>query len=138
MQKSILVMLRINSSQFFVVNLCKRKSKKKTYPSFVANMCAISYGNLIGWLSPSLLILFSPNTPMITGPISTTQASWLGSISYLGGFFGTFLFLIIIKFLGRKMAFCILAIPYFVIRKFTETLASDFMIFFSIFQRYSG
>lgn len=77
-------------------------------------MCAISYGGLIGWLSPSLLILISDHTPIVTGPINTQQASWLGSISYLGGFFGTFLFLVIIKLLGRKVAFCILAVPYFV------------------------
>lgn len=79
-----------------------------------ANMCAISYGGLIGWLSPSLLVLLSLNTPLSAGPITTPEASWLGSISYLGGFFGTFLFLVVIKLLGRKWAFCVLAVPYFI------------------------
>lgn len=95
-------------------------------------MCAISYGNLIGWLSPSLLVLMSPNTPLeSTGPISTQQASWIGSISYLGGFFGTFVFLVVIKLLGRKIAFCVLAIPYFVL---TENCFAIFLlnVFFSI------
>ncbi|XP_037033974.1 facilitated trehalose transporter Tret1-like [Bradysia coprophila] len=90
-----------------------RHVKNQYIAVFWANMCAISYGNLIGWLSPSLLLLLSQNSPIDTGPINTTQASWLGSISYLGGFFGTFIFLVIIKLLGRKIAFCILAIPYF-------------------------
>lgn len=107
---------------------------KLTNLSTQANMCAISYGGLIGWLSPSLLILLSANTPIVTGPITTQQASWIGSISYLGGFFGTFVFLVIIKLLGRKVAFCILAIPYFVITE--RLLEKTFLNFFSFLKLF--
>lgn len=64
-----------------------------------------------GWLSPSLPILLSENTPLKTGPLTNEQLSWIGSISVLAGIFGTFIFGFIITFIGCKRAMLLLSIP---------------------------
>lgn len=68
----------------------------------------------MGWLSPSLLVLQSNETPLVGGPINNEVASWVGSATYIGGFFGNFMFMAILKYFGRKKTFLVLALPNFV------------------------
>ncbi len=65
----------------------------------------------MGWLSPSLLVLQSNDTPLIYGPIDDETASWVGAASGVGGFIGNFMFMAILKHFGRKKTFCVLALP---------------------------
>lgn len=41
----------------------------------LVNVIVLSYGTVIGWLSPSLPTLLSSDTPLITGPI--TRLRWI-------------------------------------------------------------
>lgn len=65
----------------------------------------------MGWLSPSLLVLQSNETPLVSGPISNEVASWVGAATYIGGVVGNFMFMAIMKYFGRKKTFCVLALP---------------------------
>lgn len=94
---------------------------------------AVAHGGLMGWFSPAnrhfqgagLYFEFRLNkyqccncinqsTDSPIGPTSDDSRSWLASISYIGGFIGTFFFMEVIKVLGRKNTILILAIPNFV------------------------
>lgn len=68
----------------------------------------------MGWLSPSLLVLQSDDTPLTNGPINNETASWVGAATYIGGVVGNFMFMAILKYFGRKKTFCVLALPNFV------------------------
>lgn len=76
-----------------------------------ANLVCLAHGGSMGWLSPSLLVLQSDDTPLINGPISNEVASWVGSATYIGGVVGNFMFMAILKYFGRKKTFCVLALP---------------------------
>lgn len=65
----------------------------------------------MGWLSPSLPLLLSDNTPLVTGPISSEQLSWISSMSSVGALVGTFIFGIMSAHLGSKRAMTFLAFP---------------------------
>lgn len=73
---------------------------------------ALSHGGLMGWTSPALLILQSRASQV--GKVSDVDTSWLGSVTYIGGFIGTISFMKIIRMFGRKNTFLILAVPNFV------------------------
>lgn len=55
------------------------------------NLLAFSYGATCGWASSSIPILRSDDTPLETGPISISDASWIASGNCFGGFFGNLL-----------------------------------------------
>lgn len=40
----------------------------------------MSHGAVIGWFSPTLPILMSDDTPLVTGPLKSDEISWLGSV----------------------------------------------------------
>lgn len=80
--------------------------------NFKANLMALSHGGLMGWTSPALLIL--QTTESQVGKVTDVDTSWLGSITYIGAFFGTLIFMEIIRIFGRKNTFLILAVPNFV------------------------
>ena len=74
-------------------------------------MATFAYGVSIGWLSPNLQLLLSPNSPLPSGPISEYQAWWIGSLPCVGGALGTLLGVIIAELLGRRISIAMLGIP---------------------------
>lgn len=95
---------------------------------------AVAHGGLMGWFSPAIVelkkpgmllksaflirlivqffvIKFKTSVESPIGVLTLEAQAWLGSISYIGGFIGTFFFMIITKWLGRKNTFLILPIP---------------------------
>lgn len=74
-----------------------------------ANLMALSHGGVMGWLSPALPHLKSDASQV--GVLSDNEISWLGAIPYIGGFFGSLVFMKVIKMLGRKNTFLILSVP---------------------------
>lgn len=52
------------------------------------------------------------------GKLSDDEVSWLASISYIGAFLGTLVFMKIILTCGRKNSFLIMAVPNFVCEVF--------------------
>ena len=83
------------------------------------NIISVAHGAALGWLSPMLLILKSPDTPLNSGPLSIDEASWLGAIVSVGGVIGNFVFGYIAKQFGRKQALFFLVFPQTVSRTLT-------------------
>lgn len=84
----------------------------------------MSHGCIVGWLSPALPILFSDNTPLITGPMTNEQLSWISSMSSIGAIVGTFIFGFMSSMMGSKRAMTFLALPaitYWVLVHFGDT-----------------
>lgn len=44
--------------------------KNQLYATVIANWIVLSYGCIVGWLSPALPILLSTDSPLVTGPIT--------------------------------------------------------------------
>lgn len=62
-------------------------------------------------MSPALPILSSDDTPLLSGPMSSQQVSWIGSINCLGALCGTLSLGYFISLLGCKRAMLILSMP---------------------------
>lgn len=71
----------------------------------------LSHGCVLGWFPPVLLLLVSDETPLITGPLTTEQLSWLGSVNCIGGLFGSFTFGFFTSLMGCKRAMLFLTLP---------------------------
>lgn len=74
----------------------------------------LGFGCAIGWLSPALPWLQSSDTPLLSGPLTTEQTSWSGSIICLGGMAGNILFSALTLRIGAKMTLLSLACPQMV------------------------
>lgn len=55
--------------------------------------------------------LKSNNTPLVDGPLTTDQISWIGSINSIGGIIGTISFGYIVSEMGSKRAIIFLTLP---------------------------
>ncbi|XP_037050236.1 facilitated trehalose transporter Tret1-like [Bradysia coprophila] len=75
------------------------------------NMLSLSQGYSGGWVTPSLQILRSENSPLESGPITLLETTLLGVLPCIGSLFGTILFSIISKHLGTIATMTLLAIP---------------------------
>ncbi|XP_054263259.1 facilitated trehalose transporter Tret1-like [Macrosteles quadrilineatus] len=79
----------------------KRKSKRfNLYLAVMAaNVGAFSLGSLYNWTSPALPKLSAADSWL---PITTTQASWIGSLIGIGSIFGPFIGGVLVDTVGRK------------------------------------
>lgn len=73
-------------------------------------------GCAIGWLSPSLPLLFSADrTPLpLDGAITAEQAGWIGSMVSIGGISGTFCMGLLTQAIGTKRSLLLCAGPLMV------------------------
>lgn len=65
----------------------------------------------MGWISPSINILLSDETPLTTGPLTYEQLAWIGSINNIGAFCGIITFGGITMRLGCKRCILLLGVP---------------------------
>lgn len=65
----------------------------------------------MGWFSPALPVLLSDNTPLISGPMTNEELSWVSSITCIGAIVGTFIFGLLSSQIGSKRAMTFLAFP---------------------------
>lgn len=117
----------------FVKNLFKKSSTRNQYISAVAgewsgekiisrkdwwednfpvNLITLSHGCAVGWLSPFIPYLTSPETHLLTGPVSAEDVSWIGSLLCIGGIIGTIAFGTITEKIGKRNAMFLLVIPH--------------------------
>lgn len=82
--------------------------------SLSGNLVGVGQGCAVGWLSPSLPILLSTDSPLTSGPITQTEASWIGSMIPFGGFFGTLFFGSLAYYIGSKHSLLYCTIPLIV------------------------
>lgn len=67
----------------------------------------------MGWISPAIPILISSDTPLLSGPLTNDQVSWIGSINSIGALCGALSFGYFTSFIGCKRATLFLSIPMF-------------------------
>ncbi|XP_067617013.1 uncharacterized protein [Eurosta solidaginis] len=77
----------------------------------ISHILTFSHGISIGWLSPILYILQSPQTPL-DFKVTATNLAWIGSIFGIGALCGNVLLLFSLNRFGRKRNMCALAIPH--------------------------
>lgn len=78
------------------------------------NLLMLSFGSTIGWLSPSLPLLQSEASPLSSGPMTTEQISWTGSLLSPGAIVGNILGGYLMARFGSKMILMSLAVPQLV------------------------
>lgn len=68
------------------------------------DLIMLAQGLSIGWMSPATKVLTSSHdTPLVTGPLTSDQISWIGSISCISGLVGSCTIGYIISFIGCKV-----------------------------------
>lgn len=77
-----------------------------------ANLIALTQGLQVGWVSTTLPSLASNDTPLLSGPITNDQLSWVGSINCIGALIGSFSVGYLTNLLGSKRTVHFLAVPY--------------------------
>lgn len=90
-----------------------------------ANIITIAYGATCGWPSASFLILKTNETPLPSGPLTTDQLSWVGSLLCVGGLLGNILFGWWSNNYSRKMLLMIIPIPQIVCVRLRITLKNN-------------
>ncbi|XP_015606470.1 facilitated trehalose transporter Tret1 [Cephus cinctus] len=78
----------------------------------IVNLSALIYGTIVGWASPMTPKLQSPDPPVGLTPMSDEVVSWLTGVLCIGALMGTPVFGAISEKFGRKIAGCLLTIPY--------------------------
>ncbi|XP_031637651.1 facilitated trehalose transporter Tret1-like [Contarinia nasturtii] len=81
------------------------------WATIAANLIMLGHGCVVCWFTPSIPILMSEKTPLISGPLTNDEMSWLGSINNVGALGGIFTFGYITSFFGCKRAMIFLALP---------------------------
>lgn len=74
-------------------------------------MIALAHGLQLGWTAPTIPLLTSVNTPLLDGPITNVQVSWIGSIGAIGVIFGSFTYGFLTSIMGCKRATVLVTIP---------------------------
>lgn len=66
---------------------------------------------VIGWVAPAAFRLCTSDTPLVTGPLTNEQLSWLGSINCVGALCGAFSYGYFTTVIGSKLVVLLSAIP---------------------------
>ncbi|KNC32811.1 putative facilitated trehalose transporter Tret1-2 [Lucilia cuprina] len=74
-------------------------------------MLTFAHGIATGWISPTLHILQSENSPT-NFVVSVEQASWIGSLFGLGSLSGNIIFGLLLNRIGRKWCMYLIALPF--------------------------
>uniref|UniRef100_A0A182V9V3 Major facilitator superfamily (MFS) profile domain-containing protein n=2 Tax=Anopheles merus TaxID=30066 RepID=A0A182V9V3_ANOME len=90
-----------------------RGVRNQIFATGVMNLINLSHGAALGWVSPYLPILMSPDQNLLsTGPVTVEQGSWIGSILCLGALFGAFVYGYLVEKFGIKRTLQTLVIPH--------------------------
>ena len=79
----------------------------------LVNIIALGAGASIGWSSPFLPAIQAEDSPL-SEPVSSNEASWIGSILALGALCGVLLYGWLSETIGRYWALIMTSIPQIV------------------------
>uniref|UniRef100_A0A1B0GG41 Major facilitator superfamily (MFS) profile domain-containing protein n=1 Tax=Glossina morsitans morsitans TaxID=37546 RepID=A0A1B0GG41_GLOMM len=89
----------------------KADYRQQLLATLSVTIISLSHGVALGWFSPMLMKMQSPETPL-NFSLDVHESSWLGAMISLGALTGNTLFSIILSRLGRKVAIYSLAFPH--------------------------
>ncbi|XP_004529276.1 facilitated trehalose transporter Tret1 [Ceratitis capitata] len=93
------------------LTIFNKRYRMQILVTLTAHIITLSHGIGIGWLSPTLLILQSPQTPL-DFTIAVDDVSWIGSIFGLGSLCSNIFFGLVADRFGRKTNMYLLALPH--------------------------
>ncbi|PSN52620.1 Facilitated trehalose transporter Tret1 [Blattella germanica] len=93
-------------------SLPKGKKLTQYVAALIVSMLSFNNGLTICWAPTMLPILQSEDSPLVSGPITKEQASWLAALQCLGAFLSGPFYIFVINRFSRKTAGYILAMPF--------------------------
>ncbi|PSN54587.1 hypothetical protein C0J52_07385, partial [Blattella germanica] len=87
------------------------RTRSQYMAALIVSLTQFLLGNFTGWPSPAIVALQSENPPIGDRPITNEEASWIGSLMFLGFLFGAPLYSYIADKFGRKPACLLIAVP---------------------------
>ncbi|XP_053955055.1 uncharacterized protein LOC128861157 [Anastrepha ludens] len=100
--------IMVNNQRLAIFN---KRYRMQILVTLTAHIMTLSHGIGIGWLSPTLLILQSPQTPL-NFKVTVDDVSWIGSIFGLGSLCSNIFFGLTADRLGRKTNMYLLGLPH--------------------------
>ncbi|XP_030383445.1 facilitated trehalose transporter Tret1 [Scaptodrosophila lebanonensis] len=88
-----------------------KEYRRQLWVTLSATLITLCHGIALGWFSPMLPILLSPEKTPLNFEIDVNEASWMGAVISLGGVTGNFLFSFLMSRFGRKVSLYGLAVP---------------------------
>lgn len=71
----------------------------------------MGYGTGMAWFTTALPLLRSNETPLESGPLTTSELSWAGSLLSFGALIANLFFGLIVNWFGSKNSTLLLGIP---------------------------
>lgn len=81
---------------------------------YTGNLLTASFGGACGWTSVNFLLLQSDESPLASGKLTLSEASWVVACLTFGGLWGNIVFGYIAEHFGRKWPLILVAIPQIV------------------------
>ncbi|XP_032598968.1 facilitated trehalose transporter Tret1 isoform X2 [Drosophila grimshawi] len=91
--------------------LLNQRNRHQLLATVIINLICLAHGIGIGWLSPTLRKLQSPDTPL-QFPISVKEISWIGSALGLGSMTGNILSGLFLHRIGGRLCLLFMALPH--------------------------
>ncbi|KAH8263048.1 hypothetical protein KR044_003680 [Drosophila immigrans] len=91
--------------------LVNRRNRYQLLATVLINIICIAHGIGIGWLSPTLRKLQTPDSPL-SFPLDVNEVSWVGSALGIGSVIGNSLSGLLISRLGSKTCLLFIALPH--------------------------
>ncbi|EDV32928.2 uncharacterized protein Dana_GF22441 [Drosophila ananassae] len=97
--------------QFLKSRFLKRETRYQFLGTIIVNIITFAHGIGLGWLSPTLTKIQTPNSPL-DFKVNIDEISWLGSMLGLGSLCGNLAIGFLLERAGRKFFLYLLAAPY--------------------------
>lgn len=95
------------------LSIFNKRYRRQILATLTEHIMTFAHAAGLGWLSPTLNILQSPASPL-DFPVTTDDASWIGSTFGLGFIAGNVFFGLTLDRFGRKLNMYILAFPHMI------------------------
>ncbi|XP_034667866.1 facilitated trehalose transporter Tret1-like [Drosophila subobscura] len=98
-------------AKIFQNSLLQSKTRYQLLATVIVNIITFGHGFGVGWLSPTLAKIQSPDSPLDFA-VNIDEISWLGSMIGIGGMAGNLTIGLLLERIGRKLCIYMLAGPY--------------------------
>ncbi|KAJ6646779.1 Facilitated trehalose transporter Tret1, partial [Pseudolycoriella hygida] len=85
--------------------------KYQCFAAASVNMATFCHGTICGWNAVAIWLMLTEDSPLESGKISLSDASWIGGGLYMGNVFGILLFAAVLKQFSLKITMSLLVLP---------------------------